>query len=276
MERKCSTCKFSFLNNEDKGPYYSCFECVGYCQPPHSKWQPVVPIVKNKCNTCCHQHICSKDTKERKQGNYCENYWHYKPFELTEAAAHIKIHQEKLKMKRVVLEMPNTNPEITYKWLEQEGACKNGKIWFVETFGNKTDWKTFEKYFEEKIKKNHCKIFKDGEEIFSVDWLYWVEGKLKFDYENIEYVSISNISTDKFYFFYSKSNNHIHQLFEINGQYFWVSISRTLRTPIIPYKSYVSFRDAIIPMLKDNNVVYEFNIWKDALVWINEVLKGIE
>lgn len=159
---------------------------------------------------------------------------------------------ENIKMKQVVLEIPNQNPEVTYKWLKEQKACESAIDWFVEKFGNKA------KYDDvlELAKKERS----------DSDWLVSHKNLLVKKEDNIEYVHIDNINSNKIYMA-KDLNNNINELVYNTGdyKYRWVNIINKVMTSLI----FLNLERAIENMINNENIIYEFDTFKEVVKWLN-------
>jgi hypothetical protein len=118
---------------------------------------------------------------------------------------------EDIKMKQVVLEIPNQNLEVTYNWLKEQKCCEPALDWFVNKFGNKASYDDV----LEAAKKERS----------DSSWLVDSKKYLIKKDENCKYVRANNVNTEKLYILKYKEN--FYKACYNSGRYFFSDMKKT-------------------------------------------------
>lgn len=213
---------------------------------------------KFTCTKC----IFSCNGEESGSGScwLCKDFSNFRP-----------IQKEKIKMKQIVLELPEDNPVITYRWLVKNNACKNGLLWFVETFGKETTWEEYKKHFKHNLKAVDAKTL---ETVFDTSWKEWVEDRLDFNRElNDNYILYDPLFLTSSENIYVVKNRTIINLIlkTSKSKYVIAPINRGTYS-IIWDEDFKSISEAVEASLTIYKCpVYVFTSFKELSAWMNEL-----
>jgi hypothetical protein len=243
--KSCSNCKH---HGDPCNQYKKCGE--------YTLWEPII----RECN----EDILTKCINSKQNNNTLVS--------IKAVEAYLK-DKEQIKMKKVVLEIPSKDFKITYKWLEEQGACIEGKLWFVETFGYEASLDRFNDYFTEKLRNGIRHIEIDNKVLFDYSWLKWVEDRLPERKEcNEEFVHIDDINNNKIYACKTGRKN-IFRLIRKSSEYGWMAQNNTSIENINSISFEKDIKTAIQRTIENGFNVFEFDTFEEILKWMNEIIK---
>ncbi len=156
--------------------------------------------------------------------------------------------KENIKMKQVVLEIPNQNFEVSYKWLKEQKCCESAIDWFVNRFGNKASYDDVLK--AARVDRTDSKWLEDRKHLFIKN-------------DDYEYVHIDNVKQEKLYIL--KYNNKFYKACREGNHYFFSDMNETCNG----FSSEKSLKADIKShlLVSDNRKFYEFDSFDDFVFW---------
>ena len=281
VERNCNTCRFSPQNTSDTKAY--CPVGLPECDERNNyyKWQPIpkeelkppyvitdVPkdeeifikvcektrkqwngYISNKrvfeiANFPCKIYVddtlthCKNSYKNEHENKY--KFIYYKDF--------LNIKEEEVKMKQVVLEVPNKETYIDLQWFKNNGDCGAGEKYFINRYGKDAKIKWNAHYYDLKQENN-------------TEGLKFMDNHRPEQPES-DYAHIGNVNKDNYYIL--KIGHCLHKIAKLENKLTWSRIDEN-------DECYPLANPTIKGLIEDtlnyseNNKIYEFDTFGDFI-----------